>query len=65
MPTERPDPFREPVRAGAPAACAYAGAALEDVALWHERDISPLAVERVSAGCHGIADFMVATAAHL
>src|SRR6185369_13969440 len=40
---------------------AYAGAALEDVALWHERDISHSSVERVIAPDATIAlDFMLA-----
>ncbi len=45
---------------------AYAGAALEDVALWHERDISHSSVERViGPDATGIADFMVRRAATL
>jgi len=45
---------------------AYAGAALEDVALWHERDISHSSVERViGPDATGIADFMVRRAAGL
>ena len=45
---------------------AYAGAALEDVALWHERDISHSSVERViGPDATGIADFMVRRAAAL
>jgi adenylosuccinate lyase len=41
----------------------YAGAALEDVALWHERDISHSSVERVALPDATIlADFMVARA---
>jgi adenylosuccinate lyase len=41
----------------------YAGAALENVALWHERDISHSSVERVSMPDATIlADFMVARA---
>jgi adenylosuccinate lyase len=45
---------------------AYAGAALEDVALWHERDISHSSVERViGPDATGIADFMVRRAASL
>src|SRR4051794_26955035 len=44
----------------------YAGAALEDVALWHERDISHSSVERViGPDATGIADFMVRRAATL
>jgi adenylosuccinate lyase len=43
---------------------AYAGAALENVALWHERDISHSSVERVSLPDATIlADFMLARAA--
>ncbi len=43
---------------------AYAGAALEDVALWHERDISHSSVERVIAPDATIAlDFMLARVA--
>jgi adenylosuccinate lyase len=45
---------------------AYAGAALEDVALWHERDISHSSVERVlGPDATGMADFMVRRAAGL
>jgi adenylosuccinate lyase len=45
---------------------AYAGAGLEDVALWHERDISHSSVERVALPDATIlADFMVARAAGL
>ena len=45
---------------------AYAQAALEDVALWHERDISHSSVERViGPDATGIADFMVRRAAAL
>jgi adenylosuccinate lyase len=45
---------------------AYAGAALENVALWHERDISHSSVERVSGpDATGLADFMVRRAAGL
>ena len=45
---------------------AYASAALEDVALWHERDISHSSVERViGPDATGIADFMVRRAAGL
>jgi adenylosuccinate lyase len=45
---------------------AYAGAALENVALWHERDISHSSVERViGPDATGIADFMVRRAASL
>jgi adenylosuccinate lyase len=45
---------------------AYGGASLEDVALWHERDISHSSVERVIApDATGIADFMVRRAAGL
>jgi adenylosuccinate lyase len=44
----------------------YAGAAFEDVALWHERDISHSSVERViGPDATGIADFMVRRAAGL
>jgi adenylosuccinate lyase len=44
----------------------YAGASLEDVALWHERDISHSSVERViGPDATGIADFMVRRAASL
>ncbi len=45
---------------------AYAGAALEDVALWHERDISHSSVERVALPDATIlADFMLARATRL
>src|SRR5665213_1570111 len=45
---------------------AYASAALEDVALWHERDISHSSVERViGPDATGLADFMVRRAAGL
>jgi adenylosuccinate lyase len=45
---------------------AYAGAGLEDVALWHERDISHSSVERVAlADATTLADFMLARAANL
>ncbi|MEO8707234.1 MAG: lyase family protein, partial [Kofleriaceae bacterium] len=45
---------------------AYAGAGLEDVALWHERDISHSSVERVAMPDATIlADFMVARATGL
>src|SRR5215813_12931155 len=44
----------------------YAGAGLEDVALWHERDISHSSVERVVLpDATTLADFMVARAAGL
>jgi len=44
----------------------YATAALEDVALWHERDISHSSVERViGPDATGLADFMVRRAAGL
>jgi adenylosuccinate lyase len=44
----------------------YADAALEDVALWHERDISHSSVERViGPDATGLADFMVRRAAGL
>src|SRR6476646_7789815 len=44
----------------------YASAALEDVALWHERDISHSSVERVIApDATTLADFMVRRAARL
>ncbi len=44
----------------------YAGAALEDVALWHERDISHSSVERVSfPDATILADFMLARATTL
>src|SRR5215471_4024091 len=44
----------------------YASAALEDVALWHERDISHSSVERViGPDATGLADFMVRRAAGL
>src|SRR3954462_384141 len=44
----------------------YASAALENVALWHERDISHSSVERViGPDATGIADFMVRRAATL
>jgi adenylosuccinate lyase len=44
----------------------YAGAALENVALWHERDISHSSVERViGPDATGLADFMVRRAAAL
>jgi adenylosuccinate lyase len=45
---------------------AYAGAGLEDVALWHERDISHSSVERVAMPDATIlADFMLARATSL
>jgi adenylosuccinate lyase len=45
---------------------AYAGAAAEDVALWHERDISHSSVERViGPDATATADFMVRRAATL
>jgi adenylosuccinate lyase len=45
---------------------AYADTALENVALWHERDISHSSVERViGPDATGIADFMVRRAAGL
>src|SRR5262245_9443507 len=45
---------------------AYAGAAWEDVALWHERDISHSSVERViGPDATATADFMVRRAASL
>jgi adenylosuccinate lyase len=45
---------------------AYAGAAAEDVALWHERDISHSSVERViGPDATATADFMVRRAAAL
>jgi adenylosuccinate lyase len=44
----------------------YSSAALEDVALWHERDISHSSVERViGPDATGLADFMVRRAAGL
>jgi adenylosuccinate lyase len=44
----------------------YAQAAMEDVALWHERDISHSSVERViGPDATGLADFMVRRAAGL
>jgi adenylosuccinate lyase len=44
----------------------YSGAAFENVALWHERDISHSSVERViGPDATGIADFMVRRAAGL
>jgi adenylosuccinate lyase len=44
----------------------YASSALEDVALWHERDISHSSVERViGPDATGLADFMVRRAAGL
>jgi adenylosuccinate lyase len=44
----------------------YAGAAVENVALWHERDISHSSVERViGPDATGTADFMVRRAASL
>ena len=44
----------------------YAGAGLEDVALWHERDISHSSVERVSfPDATILADFMTARATRL
>ena len=44
----------------------YAGTALEDIALWHERDISHSSVERVIApDATTLADFMLARAADL
>jgi adenylosuccinate lyase len=45
---------------------AYAGAGLEDVALWHERDISHSSVERVAIpDATTLADFMTARATNL
>jgi adenylosuccinate lyase len=45
---------------------AYASSALENVALWHERDISHSSVERViGPDATGLADFMVRRAATL
>jgi adenylosuccinate lyase len=45
---------------------AYSSSALEDVALWHERDISHSSVERViGPDATGLADFMVRRAAGL
>jgi adenylosuccinate lyase len=45
---------------------AYSSSALENVALWHERDISHSSVERViGPDASGIADFMVRRAAGL
>ncbi len=45
---------------------AYSGAGLEDVALWHERDISHSSVERVAApDATTLADFLVARATTL
>ena len=45
---------------------AYASSSLENVALWHERDISHSSVERVIApDATGLADFMVRRAASL
>jgi adenylosuccinate lyase len=45
---------------------AYASSALENVALWHERDISHSSVERIiGPDATGIADFMVRRAAGL
>jgi adenylosuccinate lyase len=45
---------------------AYAGAALEDVALWHERDISHSSVERmILPDAASVADFMLRRAAGL
>jgi adenylosuccinate lyase len=45
---------------------AYAGAALEDVALWHERDISHSSVERmIGPDATALADFMLRRAAGL
>src|SRR6185295_5374253 len=44
----------------------YAGSALEDVALWHERDISHSSVERVIApDATALCDFMLQRAADL
>jgi adenylosuccinate lyase len=44
----------------------YASAGLEDIALWHERDISHSSVERmVLPDAFSIADFMLHRAAHL
>ncbi len=63
---EEPDPVREPVRPRAPAARRTPAPALEDVALWHERDISHSSVERViGPDATGLADFMVRRAAGL
>jgi adenylosuccinate lyase len=45
---------------------AYAGAALEDIALWHERDISHSSVERVAGpDASVLCDFMLDRAAGL
>jgi adenylosuccinate lyase len=45
---------------------AYAGASLEDVALWHERDISHSSVERmIVPDATSVADFMLRRAASL
>jgi adenylosuccinate lyase len=45
---------------------AYAGAGLEDIALWHERDISHSSVERMALpDAFSIADFMLQRAAGL
>ena len=46
-PQAQPDPLRAPERAGPACCAATSGAGLEDVALWHERDISHSSVERV------------------
>ena len=45
-PQAQPDPVRAAHRSG-PGAAGLSGAGLEDVALWHERDISHSSVERV------------------
>jgi len=60
MPHKRNPILTENVTGLARVVRAYAGAALEDIALWHERDISHSSVERVIAPDATIAlDFML------
>ena len=60
MPHKRNPVLSENVTGLARVVRAYAGAALEDIALWHERDISHSSVERVIAPDATIAlDFML------
>ena len=47
-PQAQPDSLRAPLRPGPRCCAGYLGAGLEDVALWHERDISHSSVERVA-----------------
>ena len=61
---EEPDPVARTCAARAPAPRRTRAPALEDVALWHERDISHSSVERViGPDATGLADFMVRRAA--